>query len=193
MAHVPPTPPASVVEVLRQRIGVRKAILNAVHGYTATQTLVDSPVRGRDLRRGRATAASIVPATTGAAIAVARAIPALRGRFDGVAMRVPVFYRLAVLDRLLANRDTSVEEINNALRDAARDARWSGVLATVTDPLVSSDIVGDPDGAVVDLSLTKVIDGDLCAVYSWHDNEFGFASTLLAHVVGCAALKPMSA
>jgi glyceraldehyde 3-phosphate dehydrogenase len=184
---------ASVVEVLRQRIGVRKAILNTVHGYTATQTLVDSPVRGRDLRRGRAAAANIVPATTGAAIAVARAIPELRGRFDGVAMRVPVLTGSLSSIVFLADRETSVEEINNALQDAARDARWSGVLATVSDPLVSSDIVGDPHGAVVDVSLTKVIDGDLCAVYSWYDNEFGFANTLLAHVVECAALKPISA
>jgi glyceraldehyde 3-phosphate dehydrogenase len=184
---------ASVVEVLRQRIGVRKAILNTVHGYTATQTLVDSPVRGRDLRRGRAAAANIVPATTGAAIAVARAIPELRGRFDGVAIRVPVLTGSLSSIVFLADRETSVEEINNALQDAARDARWSGVLTTVTDPLVSSDIVGDPHGAVVDLSLTKVIDGDLCAVYSWYDNEFGFTSTLLAHVVECASLKPISA
>ena len=92
----------------------------------------------------------------------------------------------------LAGRETSVEEINNALQYAARDGRWSSVLATATDPLVSSDIVGDPHGAVVDLSLTKVIDGDLCAVYSWYDNEFGFANTLLAHVVERAALRPIT-
>jgi glyceraldehyde 3-phosphate dehydrogenase len=184
---------ASVVEVLRQRIGLQKAILNTVHGYTATQTLVDSPVRGSDLRRGRAAAANIVPATTGAAIAVARAIPQLRGRFDGVAMRVPVLTGSLSSIVFLAERETSVEEINDALRDAARDDRWSGVLATVADPLVSSDIVGDPHGAVVDLSLTKVIDRTLCAVYSWYDNEFGFANTLLAHVVECAALQPVRA
>jgi glyceraldehyde 3-phosphate dehydrogenase len=184
---------ASVVEVLRQRIGVQKAILNTVHGYTATQTLVDSPVRGRDLRRGRAAAANIVPATTGAAIAVTRAIPELRGRFDGMAMRVPVLTGSLSSIVFLAERPTSVEEINNALQDAARDDRWSGVLATATDPLVSSDIVGDPHGAVVDLSLTKVIDGTLCAVYSWYDNEFGFSNTLLAHVLECAALRPVPA
>lgn len=184
---------ASVVEVLRQRIGLGKAILNTVHGYTATQTLVDSPVRGHDLRRGRAAAANIVPATTGAAVAVARAIPQLRGKFDGVAMRVPVLTGSLSSIVFLADRDTSVEEINNALEEAARDERWSGVLATATDPLVSSDIVGDPHAAIVDLSLTKVIDGNLCAVYSWYDNEFGFTNTLLAHVVACAALRPVAA
>jgi glyceraldehyde 3-phosphate dehydrogenase len=154
---------------------------------------VDSPVRGRDLRRGRAAAANIVPATTGAAVAVARAIPELRGRFDGVAMRVPVLTGSLSSIVFLADRETSVEEINNVLEDAARDDRWSGVLAITTDPLVSSDIVGDPHGAVVDLSLTKVIDGNLCAVYSWYDNEFGFTNTLLAHVVECAALRSIPA
>jgi glyceraldehyde 3-phosphate dehydrogenase len=181
---------ASVVEVLRQRVGIRKAILNTVHGYTATQTLVDTPVKGRDLRRGRAAAANIVPSTTGAAIAVARAIPELRNRFDGIAMRVPVLTGSLSSIVVLAARETSVQEINNALQDATRDSRWSGVLATTSDPLVSSDIVGDPHGAIVDLSLTKVIDGDLCAVYSWYDNEFGFTNTLLAHVAALAARQP---
>ena len=183
---------ASVVEVLRQRIGLRKAILNTVHGYTATQSLVDSPVRGHDLRRGRAAATNIVPAPTGAAVAVARAISELRGRFDGIAMRVPVLTGSLSSIVFLADRETSVEEINKALQDAARDGRWSGVLATTSDPLVSSDIVGDPSAAVVDLSLTKVIDGNLCAVYSWYDNEFGFANTLLAHVVECATVRPIT-
>jgi glyceraldehyde 3-phosphate dehydrogenase len=175
---------APVIDVLREHIGVRKAILNTVHGYTATQTLVDTAVRGRDLRRGRAAAANIVPATTGAAIAVTRAIPTLRGRFDGIALRVPVL--TGSLSSIVAERPTTVEEVNAVLSRAAQDSRWSGVLATTEDPLVSSDIVGDPHAAIVDLSLTKVIDGDLCAVYSWYDNEFGFANTLLAHVVKAA-------
>jgi glyceraldehyde 3-phosphate dehydrogenase len=174
---------ASVIEVLREQIGIRKAVLNTVHGYTASQHLVDTAVRGQDLRRGRAAAANIVPATTGAAIAVTRAIPALRHRFDGIALRVPV--PIGSLSSIVAvtERPTTVEEINTVLSRAAQDARWSGILATTTAPLVSSDIVGDPHGAIVDLSLTKVIDGDLCSVYSWYDNEFGFANTLLAHVV----------
>ncbi|HXW04403.1 MAG TPA: hypothetical protein VD833_04165 [Vicinamibacterales bacterium] len=159
---------------------------NTVHGYTATQTLVDTAVRGRDLRRGRAAAANIVPATTGAAIAVTRAIPTLRGRFDGVALRVPVLTGSLSSIVAVTERLTTVEEVNAVLSRAAQESRWSGVLATTEDPLVSSDIVGDPHAAIVDLSLTKVIDGDLCAVYSWYDNEFGFAKTLLAHVVAAA-------
>ena len=184
---------APVIDILREHIGVRKAILNTVHGYTATQTLVDSAVRGRDLRRGRAAAANIVPATTGAAIAVTRAIPALRGRFDGVALRVPVLTGSLSSIVAVTSRPTTVEEVNAVLSRAAQDSRWSGVLATTEDPLVSSDIVGDPHGAIVDLSLTKVIDGDLCAVYSWYDNEFGFANTLLAHVLKAAETLRASA
>ena len=177
---------APVIDVLRQHIGLRKAMLNTVHGYTATQTLVDSAVRGRDLRRGRAAAANIVPATTGAAIAVTRAIPTLRGRFDGVALRVPVLTGSLSSIVAVTERPTTVEEVNAVLSRAAQDSRWSGVLATTEDPVVSSDIVGDPHGAIVDLSLTKVIDDDLCAVYSWYDNEFGFANTLLSHVLKAA-------
>lgn len=177
---------ASVIDVLREHIGVRKAILNTIHGYTATQTLIDTSVRGRDLRRGRAAAANIVPATTGAAAAVTRAIPTLRGRFDGIALRVPVLAGCLSSIVVVTERHTTVEEVNSVLTRAAQDSRWSSVLATTEDPLVSSDIVGDPHGAIVDLSLTKVIDGDLCSVYSWYDNEFGFANTLLAHVVEAA-------
>ncbi len=177
---------AAVIEVLRDAIGIRKAFLNTVHGYTATQTLVDTSVRGRDRRRGRAAAANIVPATTGAAIAVTRAVPQLRGRFDGVALRVPVLNGSLSSIVAVTARPSTPDEINAVLSRAAADSRWSGVLAVTTDPLVSSDIVGDPHGAIVDLSLTKVIDGDLCAVYSWYDNEFGFTNTLLAHVIAAA-------
>jgi glyceraldehyde 3-phosphate dehydrogenase len=180
---------ASVVEILRERLGIRKAMLNTVHGYTATQALVDSPVRGSDVRRGRAAAQNIVPSTTGAAIAVTRAIPALRARFDGVALRVPVLAGSLSSIVLVAARQTSADEINEILEQAARDDRWRGVMATTRAPLVSSDIVGEPYGAIVDLSLTKVIDGDLCAIYSWYDNEFGFCTTLLAHVAAAAASR----
>lgn len=178
---------ASVIEVLREQIGIQKAMLNTVHGYTATQALVDSPVRGRDLRRGRAAAVNIVPSTTGAAVAVTRAIPALRERFDGISMRVPVPAGSLSSIVMLTARDTTVDEINTVLETAAQVSRWSDVLATTREPLVSSDIVGDPHVAIVDLGLTKVVDGNLCAVYSWYDNEFGFTNTLLSHVLAVAA------
>jgi glyceraldehyde 3-phosphate dehydrogenase len=179
------------MQVLQETVGVRKAFLNTVHGYTATQSLVDGPVKGRDLRRGRAAAANIVPSTTGAAIAVARAIPSLQGRFDGVAMRVPVLTGSISTIVFLAARPTSSDEINTVLEDAAHSARWSRVMAVTRDPLVSTDIVGDPHAAIVDLSLTKVVDGDLCSVYSWYDNEVGYANSLVEHVVE-AAKVPVS-
>lgn len=174
---------ASVVEVLRARIGVVKAILNTVHAYTASQSLVDGPVHGRDMRRGRAAAANIIPASTGAATAVARAIPSLHGKFDGVATRVPVLAGSLSSIVFVAARPTTVDEVNATLLEAAGTSRWSSVLAVSHEPLVSTDIVGDPHGAIVDLSLTKVVDGDLCSVYSWYDNECGFVNTLLAHVI----------
>jgi glyceraldehyde 3-phosphate dehydrogenase len=176
-----------LMQVLQESVGVRKALLNTVHGYTATQSLVDAPVKGRDPRRGRAAAANIVPASTGAAIAVARAIPELRGRFDGVAMRVPVLAGSLSSIVFVAARRTSVEEINRILEVAAGQDRWRQALAVTRDPLVSSDIVGDPHAAIADLSLTKVVDGDLCSVYSWYDNEFGFTNALLWHVAEVAA------
>ena len=175
-----------VMQILQESVGVRKALLNTVHGYTATQSLVDAPVRGRDLRRGRAAAANIVPATTGAAIAVARAIPSLRQRFDGIAVRVPVLTGSLSSIVFMAARPTSVEEINRALEGAADSARWRSVFAVTHDPLVSTDIVGDPHAAIADLSLTKVVDGDLCSVYSWYDNEFGYTNSLVAHVAEAA-------
>jgi glyceraldehyde 3-phosphate dehydrogenase len=175
-----------VIQILHETIGIRKAMLNTVHGYTATQSLVDAPAKGADMRRGRAAAANIVPASTGAAIAVTRAIPSLRGLFDGMAMRVPVAAGSVSAIVFLASRDTTAEEINGILEEAAGQPRWERVLAVTRDQVVSSDIVGDPHAAIVDLSLTKVIDGDLCSVYSWYDNEFGYVNSLLEHVLEVA-------
>jgi len=175
-----------VMQILQETIGVRKAMLNTVHGYTATQSLVDAPAKGADMRRGRAAAVNIVPASTGAAIAVARAIPALRDRFDGIALRVPVVAGSVSTIVFLSSRPTTAEEINGVLEEAAQQPRWERVLAVTRDQLVSSDIVGDPHAAIVDLSLTKVVDGDLCSVYSWYDNEFGYTNSLVEHVLEVA-------
>ena len=181
---------APVIHVLHEAVGVRKAMLNTVHGYTTTQSLVDSPARGADLRRGRAAAVDIVSASTGAAIAVTRAIPELTGRFDGIAMRVPVVAGSLSAISFLAARRTTVEEINAALEAAPRLARWEGILAVTGDQLVSTDIVGDPHAAIVDLSLTTVVDGDLCCVYSWYDNEAGYAHVLQQHVLAAGRHIP---
>lgn len=172
-----------VIAVLAENPGIQKAVLNTVHAYTATQTIVDNPVKGNDFRRGRAGAQNIVPSTTGAAIAITRVIKELEGKFDGVAMRVPVVSGSIADITFVAKRKTSVEEINNILKQAAASPRWQGILKVAEDQIVSSDIIGEPYGAIVDLKFTKVIDGDLVKILSWYDNEWGYASMLVRHAL----------
>jgi len=175
-----------VLQILSETIGVKKAFLNTTHGYTATQNLVDGPVKGHDFRRGRAAGVNIVPSYTGAAIAVGRAVKAVENKFEGTSMRVPIITGSLSAITFVSARPTSAEEINKILRDAAAEPRWQGIFRATDEQLVSSDIVGDPYAAIVDLSLTKVVDGDLCAVYSWYDNEFGYTNTLVGHVLKVA-------
>lgn len=170
-----------VIQILKEELGIEKAILSTVHGYTATQSIVDGPVRGHDFRRGRAAAQNIVPSTTGAAIAVARVIKELEGKFDGVAFRVPVPSGSIADITFVSKRKTSVEEVNNILKKAASSPRWRGIMKVAEEQLVSSDILGEPYGAIADLSFTKVIGGDLVKVLSWYDNEAGYVSTLVKH------------
>ena len=177
-----------VIQVMSENPGILKAILSTVHSYTSTQSIVDSPARGSDYRRGRAAAQNIVPSTTGAAVAVTRAIKELDGKFDGIAFRVPVVTGSIADITFVAKRKTSVEEINDIFRKAAQEPRWHGILKATDEQLVSSDIIGDPYGAIVDLGFTKVIDGDLVKVLSWYDNEWGYVSTLVKHVKSVAAL-----
>jgi glyceraldehyde 3-phosphate dehydrogenase len=176
-----------VIQIMSENPGIEKAILNTVHGYTATQNLVDGPTKGRDFRRGRAAAQNIVPSTTGAAIAVTRAIPELQGKFDGIAIRVPTVTGSLVDVTFLAKRKVTVEEINDIFRKAAAEPRWRGILKVSDDQLVSSDIIGEPYGSIVDLNFTRVIDGDLVKVLAWYDNEAGYVATLLKHVQAVAA------
>ncbi len=177
-----------VIQVMSENPGIVKAVLNTVHGYTATQNLVDGPTRGRDFRRGRAAAQNIVPSTTGAAIAVTRAIPELAGKFDGMAIRVPVATGSLVDVTFLSKRKVTPEEINDILRKAATEPRWQGILKVSDDQMVSSDIIGEPYGSIVDLNFTRVIDGDLVKVLAWYDNEAGYVATLVKHVERVAAL-----
>ncbi|MBI5306194.1 type I glyceraldehyde-3-phosphate dehydrogenase [Candidatus Wolfebacteria bacterium] len=172
-----------VIAVLSENPGIAKAVLNTVHAYTNTQTIVDSPVKGRDFRRGRAGAQNIVPSTTGAATAVTRAIKELEGKFDGVSLRVPIVTGSIADITFVAKRKTSVEEINNILETASRSPRWQGILKTTEDQIVSSDIIGEPYAAIVDLKFTKVIDGDLVKILSWYDNEAGYVAMLLKHAL----------
>ncbi len=171
-----------VIQIMSENPGIKKAILNTAHGYTATQNLVDGPTRGEDFRRGRAAAQNIVPSTTGAAIAVTRAIKELEGKFDGIALRVPVVSGSIADITFVSKRKVTAEEINEIFKKAEKEPRWKGILKTTADQIVSADIIGEPYGAIVDLKFTKVVDGDLVKILSWYDNEAGYVSTLVKHV-----------
>src|SRR5215212_9067614 len=166
-----------VIEIANRRIGVERAVMTTVHAYTATQQLVDSP--SKSFRRGRAAAANLVPASTGAARATTRALPELTGRFDGVALRAPIPVGSIADIVFVASRATTAEEVNDAFRQEAATDRYQEVLGVSDDPLVSADIVGDPRAAVVDLELTTVVDGTLVKVMAWYDNEWGFTHQMI--------------
>jgi glyceraldehyde 3-phosphate dehydrogenase len=139
--------------------------------------VVDGPKK--KIRSGRAAAANLIPATTGAAVATTKALPQYRGKFDGVAVRVPVPDGSLADIVLLASRPTSVEEVNRVLKEEAESERYRGIVAVTEEPLVSSDIIREPYAAIVDLGLTQVVDGDLVKVMSWYDNEWGYASQMV--------------
>lgn len=172
---------APVMAIMLETFGVKKAAMTTVHGYTATQKLVDT-ADGKDMRRGRAAAVNIVPSTTGAAEAVIKAIPELKGKFDALSVRVPTITGSLSVMNVLANKKTSAEEVNDIFRKAASEPRWQKILKVNEDPIVSTDIIGEPYGAIVDLTLTKVIDGDFVQAFSWYDNEAGYTATLVEHV-----------
>jgi len=166
-----------VVEVMRRRLGLAKAIMTTIHAYTSTQAIVDGP--SKKIRRGRAAAANFVPTSTGAAIATTRVIPELEGRFDGVAVRAPIPVGSISDIIFVTESETSVQEVNDIFREEAASEKYAGILGVAEDPIVSSDIVGDPRASVVDLGMTQVVDGDLVKVMSWYDNEWGFTSQMI--------------
>ncbi len=175
-----------VITILNETIGVEKALLNTTHGYTGTQKIVDGP-GGKDFRGGRAAAQNMIPSSTGAAIAVTEAVPSLIGKFDGIAVRVPVIAGSIADITFISKRNTTVEEVNQILRDAAKDPRWEGIFTVTEEPIVSSDVIGQLYGAIADLELTRVVDGNLVKVMSWYDNEMGYTNTLVKHVVKVAS------
>jgi glyceraldehyde 3-phosphate dehydrogenase len=168
-----------LVEILDRHFGVQKALLTTVHAYTATQALVDSPGGRKDLRRGRAAAHNFVPSSTGAASATAKALPAMEGRFDGVAIRGPVVVGSISDVVFVVARDTTADEINDVLRQEASTDRYQGILAVTDEPLVSADIVKDPRASIVQLDLTRVVGGNLVKLMSWYDNEWGFTYQMI--------------
>jgi len=177
-----------IMAVMLKNPGIKKAVLNTVHAYTASQGIVDGPDKKDDFRRARAAGQNIVPSTTGAAIAATKALPSLKGKFDGISLRVPVICGSIMDFTFIASRPTSVEEVNSIFKKAAAEKQWQGILAITEEPLVSSDILKNPHGSIVDLSLTKVIDNDLVKVLAWYDNEWGYAAMLLKHVLAVSKL-----
>lgn len=173
---------APLIKILDESIGVEKALLNTIHGYTATQKLVDV-VDAKDWRRGRAGAINLIPSTTGAAVAVGRVIPAIQGHFDGIAVRVPVITGSLVDITFVAKRKTSVEEVNVILEKAATLPRWQETFSATKEAIVSSDILGSSVASIADLSYTKVVDENLVKVMAWYDNEMGYVNTLIKHVL----------
>ncbi|MDX5423512.1 MAG: type I glyceraldehyde-3-phosphate dehydrogenase [Hymenobacteraceae bacterium] len=166
-----------VVEIINRRIGIKKANMTTVHAYTSSQALVDGPNKKK--RRGRAAAANFVPTSTGAAKATAKALPEMEGKFDGAAIRGPVPAGSIADINMVTERETSVEEINNILREEAQSERYKGILGASDDELVSSDIIQDSRASIVDLNMTQVVGGDLVKIMSWYDNEWGYASQMV--------------
>jgi len=172
---------APVAAVLHAKFGIEKAALTTAHGYTDDQNLQDNS--HKDLRRARAAAENIVPTTTGAAISTTETIPELKGLFDGRALRVPLITGSITDLAAVLKKNVTVEEVNQAFKEAAENPLYKGILAVSEEPLVSSDIIGRSESAIVDLPLTQVIGGNLVKVFAWYDNEWGYANRLIEQVI----------
>jgi glyceraldehyde 3-phosphate dehydrogenase len=176
-----------IIKILDEAIGIEKAILNTVHSYTASQSIVDGPNK-KDWREGRAGAQNIVPSTTGAAIAVTKAFTKLENKFDGISIRVPSVAGSIADITFISKRNTSAEEVNRILENASLEEKWKSIFTITKEELVSTDIQGLRYAAIADLKMTKVVDGNLVKVLSWYDNEVGYTNTLLMHVVKVAKI-----
>lgn len=172
---------APVAAILHAKFGIKKAAITTVHGYTDDQKLQDGS--HKDLRRARAAAENIVPTTTGAAVSTTETIPELKGLFDGRALRVPIITGSITDFAIVLKKDATAEEINQAFIEATQNSLYKGIIAVTDEPLVSSDIIGRSESAIVDLSLTQVIDGNLAKVFAWYDNEWGYANRLVEQVI----------
>src|SRR5688500_14687034 len=173
-----------VVEIIGRRIGIQKAIMTTIHAYTASQGIVDGP--SKRFERGRAGAANFVPTSTGAAVATAKALPQYTDLFDGIAVRGPVAVGSLADIVLVTERKTSVDEINQIFVEEAAGDRYRGIVGVTEDPIVSSDIIKDPRASIIDIGMTRVVDGDLVKILSWYDNEWGFTNQMVREVVKIA-------
>ena len=176
---------APVMAVLEREFGIEKSLMTTVHSYTASQRILDAPAK--DLREARSAAENIVPTTTGAAIATAKVIPSLVGKFDGLSVRVPTaVVSLSDITAVL-KRNTTKEEINEVFKRAAADPFYQGILTVTEEPLVSTDFKGNSHSSIVDLELTNVVGGNLIKVVAWYDNEWGYSNRLVEIVADVAA------
>lgn len=170
-----------VAKVMEEVFGIEKAMMSTVHGYTSDQQLLDGG--HKDYRRARSAATNIIPTSTGATKAAAKAIPALEGIFNGLAIRVPVPVGSLSDFTFLLKKNVTKEEVNDALSKAAAQDNYKGIMRVTTDPIVSSDVVGDSHSSIVDLSLTQVVGGNMVKVIAWYDNEWGYTNRLIEEVV----------
>lgn len=166
-----------IMQVLETSFGIEKSAMTTVHSYTSTQNIVDGP--NKDIRRGRAGAANIIPTTTGAAIATTKVIESLTNKFDGIALRVPILCGSIADITAIIKRSATVEEINKEFEKAEMQPLFKGILKTSREPLVSSDILGTPYSSIVDMAFTKVIDGNMVKIFSWYDNEWAYSLRLV--------------
>ncbi|MBQ9684483.1 type I glyceraldehyde-3-phosphate dehydrogenase [Candidatus Saccharibacteria bacterium] len=177
---------APVMKVLEDNIGIEKAMMTTVHSYTASQKLQDAPAK--DIREARSAAENIVPTTTGASKAAALTIPSLKGKFNGLSVRVPTPVVSLSDITAVTKRDTSVEEINEMFKKAAADPYYQGILDATEEELVSIDYRGNSHSSIVDLKLTDVIGGNLIKVVAWYDNEWGYSNRLVELTVDLGKL-----
>lgn len=173
-----------VAYIINKHFGIRKAMMTTVHSYTADQNLQDGT--HKDLRRARAAAANIVPTSTGAAIATTETIPELKGKFDGMAIRVPTITVSLSDFTFLLKKKVTAKQVNAVLKRAAALPFYKNILGVTDEPLVSSDFIGDSRSSIVDLALTKVVDGDMLKVVAWYDNEWGYSNRLVEMAIEAA-------
>ena len=171
-----------IMEIIGRRLGIKKAIMTTIHADTATNRTVDMTHK-KDVRMGRSGLNNLIPTTTGAAIATTRAMPWFEGKFDGLAVRVPLAVGSLSDITIVTEKTTSVEEINQILTEEAATDRYQKVFAVTTDPIVSSDIIKSSFAAIADLKMTKVVDGDLVKILAWYDNEWGFTNQMIRQMM----------
>ncbi len=176
---------APVTKIIHDTLGIKKAALTTIHAFTDDQNLQDGSHK-EDLRRARAASMNMVPTSTGAAKAVTHVITDLKGKFDGIAIRVPVVTGSISDLTFVVSKPTSKEEVNQLFKDAAETDHWRGLVGWTEEPLVSSDIIGKTESVIVDLSLTQVIDGDLVKIFAWYDNEWGYSNRLIEQAIAVA-------